>query len=1450
MLFYLKRLTMVKKKVNHSFLFLCAFSIVLVSIGFSALNQNLMISGDANYYLKGNFVTDCNGNRFQTTVPENLSGLAKIMADQAYLDNGRSQYVTNCSGVQFDAISSNTNGRGVYEIASTKNDTYPIYYYRGQVSNNNVIFANHCWKAVRTTDTGGVKLIYNGEVDGNQCLSSRETHVGYGGKTSVQTLNSNYYYGTDYTYANGVFSLTGNIEQTTWSATTAPGLIGKYTCKSTSSTGTCSTLYLIESVYSNTQGYLIPLNGNSNYQRFGSINYNNKADSLADFGYMYNTRYTGGTQSHMMTTLTGGASLSTNYWYGTDITWDSSTNKYVLVNPYKITSTSEYSSLIGKFTMSSSDSTSSNHAKYISRINGSIFWYVYLIDAGNHTLSYFNNAFTYGDSYTNNGNGTYTINNATTIHNSDWANIYTEIRNKFICINASNNTCNDLYYSTSSVQFNYMYYLKPIAELYKYGNSFTYNSSTGTYTLTNTVNIWNYTDSTDKETIATHHYTCRNSTGTCTTLYYVYYTNSYTLYYMNLTGGKNIETAINEMMNNSSVNTNNSVIKTGIEAWYKKYLLDYSSYIEDIVYCNERALSTTAFNPNGGSISEQPYSTAERREHDIVTPTFECSKNVDRFSVSNTIGNGKLAYPVGLLTIDESRYAGTYINRTQQTYYLYDGSYFWTITPYHFFENSSVYKTGSVNTGSDPSKETYLRPVISLSPEVDIIEGGDGTETNPYKVDARPTIHTSTFANDSWDTIVAAIRNGQYDSYNVGDTKQVDLGTLGTHTLRISNTSNPASCSESNYSQTACGFVLEFADIINTHNMNSTLTNVGGWPASELRTYLNSTVYNALPQVLRDAIIDTIVKSGHGTTSGETNFITTDKLYPLSSVEVMGVRCTVDTVTTSETRQLDYYKDVANVTSSSFDGAIKKLNGTAKSWWMRSASSSTSESYGTTRFGNVYTTGNATYHADATNTFGVSPAFRLGSAFESDSWDVIINNINNGNTNNYNVGDTKAVDLGTLGTHTLRVANKSTPFECSGENYSQTACGFVVEFANEVSTHNFNSTLTNVGGWPASELRTYVNSTIFNAFPQTIRDGIIDTKVISGHGTTSGETNFVSTDKLYPLSTVEVMGVRSASDSLTVNETRQLDYYKDVANVTSSSFDGAIKKLNGTATAWWLRSSSSSTSENYGTTRFMNVYTTGSPAYHSNATNVYGVSPAFRLGSKFTMDSWDTIAYNIQNGNTSAYHLGDQKRVDLGTLGTHTIRLANNTAPSSCNNSGFSQTACGYVFEFADVISNHNFNSTSTNVGGWPASEMRTYLNTDIYNALPSSLRNVISNTTVVSGHGTTSGETNFTSTDKLYLLTSVEIRGTPGSADTLTTSGTRQLDYYKDVANVTASSYSGAIKYNGGTAKSWWLRSASSSTTDNYGVTRFTNVYTSGTPTYHADATTSMGVSPAFRIT
>jgi len=256
---------------------------------------------------------------------------------------------------------------------------------------------------------------------------------------------------------------------------------------------------------------------------------------------------------------------------------------------------------------------------------------------------------------------------------------------------------------------------------------------------------------------------------------------------------------------------------------------------------------------------------------------------------------------------------------------------------------------------------TPVKSITGLCVDDSSYVGNNGT------VDVNPV----SFADDDWATIAAVAKSGNYEGkYNVGDTKEVNLGSLGKHTVRIANTSTPAECNQEGFSQTACGFVVEFADIITEHNMNSTATNVGGWPATEMRQYLNGDIYNALPADLQSTIIDTKVVSGHGN-SDSANFTSTDKLYLLSTTEVLGQEYGYDYDTgRNNTRQLDYYL-AQGVTTRNNSGAIKQLNGTNNFWWLRTANSNINGAFHGVRFN-----GNRDNYT-AYDTYGASPAFRI-----------------------------------------------------------------------------------------------------------------------------------------------------------------------------------------------------------------------------------------------------------------------------------------------------------------------------------------------------------------------------------------------------------------------------------------------------------------------------------------
>ena len=260
--------------------------------------------------------------------------------------------------------------------------------------------------------------------------------------------------------------------------------------------------------------------------------------------------------------------------------------------------------------------------------------------------------------------------------------------------------------------------------------------------------------------------------------------------------------------------------------------------------------------------------------------------------------------------------------------------------------------------------------------------------------------------------------------------------------------------------------------------------------------------------------------------------------------------------------------------------------------------------------------------------------------------------------------------------------------------------------------------------------------------------------------------------------------------------------------------------------------------------------------------------------------SWDDIIDAYDNNPSSleqSMKNGTTKEVQLdldndGTAETTAhLRIANLSTPAECSTTGFSQSACGLVIEFADAIIGHRMNPYDNsansngdgNRGGWEYSDMRAFLNsgkylegetgeidytsTGIYNALPSELRSKIINTTVVSGYGS-EDSTNFTTTDKLYLLSSHEVWEKEGtsSIDSYDSvwSLTRQLDYYK-AKGVTTSNYSNAIKKNlSGSNLWWWLRSADSRTSN-----VFCSVSNGGDWSFTGRSNYNDGVSPAFRI-
>ncbi len=586
----------------------------------------------------------------------------------------------------------NNNDTYVKLYSESDASTYanPVYYFNGAVENNNVIFGGFCWKIVRTTDTGGVKMIYNGapsdEVNLAPIEESEYTNVTNDAtypytfdstnKTWTSTNHDNDKTGTitftvsepgDY-YLNYIMSSEAQYDSASFYKNGTELENHSGTESGTITLTELTTLDIIKITYSKDSG---SSSGNDNVvfslgKAIGEVkkscnnretnsvitsigDFNSSDSSPAYVGYMYNTVYEGSSE-----TIIFSGSFSGSKIVGDSVTYTYNGLKYILNNTSTVSvSSSNISEMVGKYTCDSSSATSCSSPYYIVGYSGTKIYY-YRLSGGN----------TNGASYSNKN--------------------------------------------------------------YVFGNSFTY--ANGTYTLSDTVTINSDTFIANKTSVNTHHYTCLTDGTTCTSIYYIYYISDGEPYYITLTNGKSVDDAINEMLYADDVNKNDSVIKTEIDSWYKDNMTSYTNKLEDTVFCNDRTIySKGGWNPNGGSTTTYLYFKNYNTNYSLA-----CTNETDRFSVSNS--KAKLTYPVGLLSAPEVWLA--YRNANSSTYYLNIGSMYWLVSPYYYdyFYPSNSFVTSGTVSGFYRFDYVGVRPVISLKPNTEYISG-DGSYTNSFIVE-------------------------------------------------------------------------------------------------------------------------------------------------------------------------------------------------------------------------------------------------------------------------------------------------------------------------------------------------------------------------------------------------------------------------------------------------------------------------------------------------------------------------------------------------------------------------------------------------------------------------------------------------------------------------------------------------------------------------------------------
>ena len=191
----------------------------------------------------------------------------------------------------------------------------------------------------------------------------------------------------------------------------------------------------------------------------------------------------------------------------------------------------------------------------------------------------------------------------------------------------------------------------------------------------------------------------------------------------------------------AQTNNINSAIKTTIDTWYKNNLIAYTSQLADESFCNDRSISSgTGYKLASHTI----YEGYNRLYCDNPIPSLKCTQNINGFKVSNTIA--KLDFPIGLILADEMIMAGgkasnDTIKSSNNNYYLYNGQYFWTMTPtlfdsdYSHVNNFVVESAGGLTLWFNVTKSFGVRPVINLKSDI-LITKGDGLAFSPFVVES------------------------------------------------------------------------------------------------------------------------------------------------------------------------------------------------------------------------------------------------------------------------------------------------------------------------------------------------------------------------------------------------------------------------------------------------------------------------------------------------------------------------------------------------------------------------------------------------------------------------------------------------------------------------------------------------------------------------------------------
>lgn len=180
----------------------------------------------------------------------------------------------------------------------------------------------------------------------------------------------------------------------------------------------------------------------------------------------------------------------------------------------------------------------------------------------------------------------------------------------------------------------------------------------------------------------------------------------------------------------SNGNYAESNAKAQIDKWFEENLIDHLDDFADTMFCND-----------------VNYASAHERIAERGEPSLLCSEDQQY-----TVENGKLKYPVAMMTADELLFsgAGYGVAPTDGEAYYADTGKFQTMTQQSankMYYNNSIH---FMNRSSGTNYSANIRPVIAVADDSAYILGGTGTKLDPYKLKViAPVLHKIKSLNDS-----------------------------------------------------------------------------------------------------------------------------------------------------------------------------------------------------------------------------------------------------------------------------------------------------------------------------------------------------------------------------------------------------------------------------------------------------------------------------------------------------------------------------------------------------------------------------------------------------------------------------------------------------------------------------------------------------------------------------